>query len=107
MEPIVEEEEEAPPKIHEENKETENKEKVTSDTQNPTNNNDKNNSDQGIVCDTGMNYKHTYLYATQGQSCQTGFFEWAPRDRNMKVKTGWTSKVSQISGFQNHLPKKI
>ena len=78
LEPIVEEEEEAPPKIHEENKETENKEKVTSDTQNPTNNNDKNdktNSDQGIVCDTGMNYKHTYLYATQGQSCQTGFFE--------------------------------
>ena len=61
MEPIVEEEEEAPPKIHEENKEKENKEKETSDTQNPTNNNDKNdknNSDQGIVCDTGMNYKN-------------------------------------------------
>ena len=68
MEPIVEEEEEVPPKIQEENKEKENKEEEnkeneneTSDTQNSTNNNDKNNSDQGIVCDTGMNYKHTYL----------------------------------------------
>ena len=59
MEPIVEEEEEVAPNIQDENKE-----KETSDTQNPTNNNDKNdktNSDQGIVCDTGMNYEHTYL----------------------------------------------
>ena len=67
MEPIVEEEEEVAPNIQEENKEKENKEdkeKETSDTQNPTNNNDKNdktNSDQGIVCDTGMNYERTYL----------------------------------------------
>ena len=60
MEPIVEEEEEAPPKIQEENKEKEIKENETSDTQNSINNNDKhdkNNSDQGIVCDTGINYK--------------------------------------------------
>ena len=63
MEPIVEEEEEVPPKIQEENKEREIKEKETSNTQNSINNNDnqdkqdKNNSDQGIVCDTGMNYK--------------------------------------------------
>ena len=63
LEPIVEEEEEVPPKIQEENKEREIKEKETSNTQNSINNNDnndkndKNNSDQGIVCDTGMNYK--------------------------------------------------